>query len=225
LLILLARARASTGGILLVVVGVFILFAFLVFALVSVAGNVVLVLAGTGPVIDFLGTGYGVLVGLAIAVIMILLGVAFLTRATPQPTQSVTVTQQSGTPRAERDRELEQLGKRLRRVEQERNELRARLADPTAMRRRNEEMLRERCLELAHELQNFMYGRRYTDTNETVARFQQRHEWKVNELREQLDEQGWLTPQERDILTFRADDYSHTIDDIVETLRSLGAGH
>jgi hypothetical protein len=224
LLILLARARASTGGILLVVVGVLILFAFLVFALVSVAGNVVLVLAGTGPVIDFLGTGYGVLVGLAIAVIMILLGVAFLTRATLIPLSRLRLPS-SLEPRERRDRELEQLGKRLRRVEQERNELRARLADPTAMRRRNEEMLRERCLELAHELQNFMYGRRYTDTNETVARFQQRHEWKVNELREQLDEQGWLTPQERDILTFRADDYSHTIDDIVETLRSLGAGH
>jgi hypothetical protein len=56
LLVFLARARGSKGGTLLIVVGVFVLLAFLVFGLVSAAGNAVLMMTGVGPVVEFLGT-------------------------------------------------------------------------------------------------------------------------------------------------------------------------
>ena len=128
LLVLLARARGSTGGILLIIVGVLILVAFLVFAVVSVAGNVILMVTGTGPVVDFLGTGWGVLIGLVVAVVIILLGIAFLTRATPQPATtpsgSHSGTNTPTTPPATDPEEVEQLRTRLGEVEQERDELR-----------------------------------------------------------------------------------------------------
>jgi hypothetical protein len=223
LLAFLARARGSRGGTLLIIVGVLILFVFLVFGLVSVAGDVAFMLTGAGPVMQFVATGPGILTGFAVAVVVILLGVAFLTHATPQSTSS-TVHRVSGTSQAERERELEQLQKSFRRIQQERDRLRSRLSDPTAVRRLEDERLRRRCLEVAHELQNFMRRGGHIDRNELVARFQQRHEWKVNELRNRLDEQAWLTPQERDTLTFRADDYSHKIDDMVTTLKDIGMG-
>jgi Mn2+/Fe2+ NRAMP family transporter len=72
-----------------------------------VAGNALLVMTGAGPVVKFLGTGPGVLTVFAVAVFLILLGVAFLTRATPQPIQSVAVVQQAGTAQADRDRDEE----------------------------------------------------------------------------------------------------------------------
>ena len=78
----------------------------LVFGLVSVAGNIILMFAGNGPVLEFLGTGRGVLIGLAIAVFMILLGVAFLTHVAPQSTASATVIQESGTSQVERNHKL-----------------------------------------------------------------------------------------------------------------------
>jgi hypothetical protein len=225
LLAFLARARGSKGGTLLIVVGVLILFGFLVFGLVSVAGNAVLMMTGAGPVMEFLGTGPGVLAGFAGSVFIILLGVAFLTCATPQATASATVIQESSTGQAERNRELEQLNKKLRRVEQERDRLRAVLSAPTAKKRHAERMLRKRCLGLGHELFNFAKARRYENERETIDRFRQRHEWKVTELRDELDEQELLTPQERDDLTFRTNDGSYKIEEMVDMLRSIGMGH
>jgi len=225
LLAFLARARGSKGGIALIIVGVLVLLSFLVFGLVSVAGNALLVLTGAGPVLAFLGTGPGVLMGFVVSVLLILLGVAFLNRATPQPTQSLADVQQAGPAQSDRDREVEQLQRSFRRVQQERDRLRTRLSDPTAMRRLEDERLRRRCLEVAHEIENFMRIGDYVDPNELVARFRQRHEWKVNELRNRLDEQAWLTPQERDALTFHADDYSHKIYNMETTLRAIGMGH
>ncbi len=137
----LARARGSKGGALLIFVGVVVLLAFLVFGLVSAVGNAVLLWTGAEPVMQFLGTGPGVLTGFLGAVFLILLGVAFLNRATPQVTASTTAIQESGSAQAER--ELDRLQKRLRRTEQERDELRALLADPTAKRRREEEVLQK----------------------------------------------------------------------------------
>jgi Tfp pilus assembly protein PilN len=139
--------------------------------------------------------------------------------------QTTGVLQTEPSKQASPEKEKEQLKKKLLIVEQDRDRLRARLADPTAKRQHTDKMLRSRCLEVAHELQNFMSGRAYTDSNETVVAFNQRHEWKVSKLRDELDKQAWLTLQERDILTFRADDYSHKIKDIAETLRSIGMGH
>lgn len=224
LLALLARARGSKGGTTLIIVGVLFLLVFLVFSLVSVAGNAVFMMTGAGPAMEFLGTGPGILTGFVVAVVLILLGVAFLTHATPQP-QSGAVIQQTGTAQAESNREVVQLRKRLHRAEQERDRLRAMLSDPTAKKRRAEEMLRRRCIEVAYELHNFVHARKYTDSNETVARFNQRHEWKVNELRNRLNEQELLTPQEHDTLTLHADDYSHKIEEMMETLKTIGLGH
>jgi hypothetical protein len=87
----------------------------------------------------------------------------------------------------------------------------------------DKESLRHRCILLGQELLQFMKVHGYSD--ETVNRFVQRHEWKVNELRDELDERAWLTTQERDTLTFHADDYSHKIEEIANTLVLLGRGH
>ena len=125
---------------------------------------------------------------------------------------------------AERDRKLEQLERRARRAEQEYEKLRASLADPTVKRQRDEKLVRGRSLEVAHDLLTFMHGRRYTDADETVARFRQRHQWKVDEVRERLEKQALLTDQERDTLTFRADDYPRKIEEMAETLRAIGMG-
>ena len=119
----------------------------------------------------------------------------------------------------------EKLVKRLRRTEQERDKLREKLADPTAMRRHNEQILQRRCLEVAQELENFMRGRGYASPDETVAAFTQRHEWKVNQLRDELRKQGWLTVQERDILTFRDGAPPHIIVAMAATLKDIGMGH
>lgn len=229
LLVFLARARGSKGGALLIFVGVAILLGFLVFGLVSVAGNAVLIWSGAGPVIRFLGTGPGVLAGFVVAVLLILLGVEFLSRAAPQATTSATVEQTTGSSQTEREREHEreheQLRNSFRRVQQERDRLRARLSDPTAAKKLEDERLRRRCMEVSHELQNFMRIGQHVDRNQLVVRFQQRHEWKVNEVRDRLDGQAWLTSQERDTLTFRADDYSYKIDEIAAALRDIGMGH
>jgi hypothetical protein len=223
LLAFLARARGSKFGVLLTFVGVILLFATLVFGLVSVAGNAILAMTGLGWVIEHLETGQGVLAGFVVSVFITLLGVAFLVRATPQPTQTVTVNQRLGATQAEKNREVEQLEKRLRKTEQERDRYRTMLSDPTAKRRREEAMSRKRCLEVAHELFTFMRGRRYSNIDEIAAAFKARHEWKVNDLRDRMDKQGLLTLQERDTLTFRSSGYPiDQIDQMVETLRKIG---
>jgi|SRR5215213_6469637 len=222
LLTFLAKARASRGGVVLTIVGVLVLFATLIFGLASVVGNAVLMTNSIGRVVEFLGTGPGVLVGFATSVILILLGVAFLMRATPQ-TQSVALIQKAGTTQAVRDREVALLQEKLHKAEQERDRYRALQVDPNAKRQHEEESLRHRCIQLGQELLQFMKIHGYSD--ETVNRFVQRHEWKVNELRDELDERARLTTQERDTLTFHADDYSHKIEDIANTLVLLGRGH
>lgn len=226
LLAFLARARGSKGGTLLIVVGVFILLTFLVFDLIAVAGNAVLMITEAGPVMEFLATGPGVVAGFAASVFIILLGVAFLTRATPQPSQSVTVNQRVGAAQAERDREVKQLEKRLRRTEEERDRYRAILSDPIAKRRRDEEILRQRCFDLAQEVSNFLigYSSKNVDVNEAVARFQLRHEGNVTELRDELDKRGVLTATERQYLTLYDHDGLDKISAMEHTLRAIGMG-
>jgi hypothetical protein len=226
LLWFLERARGSKGGVLLTIVGVFLLFFTLVVGFVSMAGDALLVMTGTAPVIDFLGTGQGVLVGFAVAVFITLLGVAFLVRATPQPTQSVSVIQHSGTSQVERDREVERLRKRLGKTEQDRDRLAAILADPTAKRRRDEEMLKRRCIDLAQEVEIFRLGNssQWQDEGETVTRFKLRHESKVTDLHDELDEHGMLTAKERESLTLSAHDGLDKIKRMATTLEAIGMG-
>lgn len=227
MLALLARARGSKWGALLLVVGVFALLATLVFGLVSVAGDAILMVTGVGPVIQFLGTGTGVLVGFGVSVFVILLGVAFLVYTTPQPTQSVSVIQQSGTSQAERDRELERLGKKLRRTEQELDRYRAIVSDPTAKRQREEEMLRKRCGDLALEVRGFAQAhksQRYTDQQEAVERFRRRYYNRVEEAREELDGRGWLTDEERHTLTLSPQDGMDGIGRMADALGNIAVG-
>lgn len=207
----------------LTIVGVFGLFATLIIGLASVAGDALLMMAGVGPVIDYLGTGQGVLAGFAVSVFMILLGVGFLTRAAPQATASATVIQGMGASQAERDRELESLQKRLRKAEQENKRLRTFLADPKAVKRREDEMLRKRYLELAHEVRSFAltHKSRYGDQREAVERFMRRHYPDVEEAREEMDERGWITGQERDDLTISADDRVEKIEQMANVLGNI----
>lgn len=208
------------------IMGVFLLFATLIVGLASMAGNALLVMTGIGPVMQFLGTGPGVLVGFAVAVVFILLGVAFLNSATPQATASATIIQETGASQAQRDREIEKLTVKLRRAEKELSRYRAILADPTAKKRRDEEMLRDRCKVVAQEVRNFAlaYGSRYQDQRETAERFKRGHERKVAELRVELDQHGLLTPQERESLMLADGEGAGEIMRMAEVLGSIGVG-
>jgi hypothetical protein len=226
LLAFLARARGSRGGTLLIIMGVVVLFAFLIFELVAVAGNAVLMITQAGPVMEFLATGPGVLAGFAVSVFIILLGVAFLNRATPHPTSSVSVIQQTGTSQTEKDREVELLQKKLSRAEQERDRYHAILADPTAKKRREERILRDRSFELGQEVDHFTSNPdlRRADARHVVDRFRRRHYDKVAELREDLKQREWLTEEEREILTLREHDSPDKIAVMARVLLSIGAG-
>jgi hypothetical protein len=117
LLILLAKARGARGGTLLVVVGVLIVFAFLVLGLVSAASDVATMVTGIGPVIVFLGTGLGVLVAVGVAALMVLMGVAFMIHATPQP-EPGSAGSQSATPTGADSRQTQELERLRGQVEQ-----------------------------------------------------------------------------------------------------------
>ncbi len=117
MLILLAKARGSRDGTLLVVVGVLILFAFLVLGLVSAASDVATMVTGIGPVIEFLGTGLGVLVAVVVAALMVLMGVAFMIHATPQP-EPGSAGSQSTTPTGADSRQTQDLERLRGQVEQ-----------------------------------------------------------------------------------------------------------
>lgn len=127
---------------------------------------------------------------------------------------------------SDRDRKLEQLERRALRAEQERDKLRSFLADPTAKRRREEAMLRERCIDLAGEVRNFVrgYGGMYDNEPETVQRFKRRHYDKVTELRDELDRRGWLTTEEREALTLSPYGGTYEIKSMAELLGSIGVG-
>ncbi len=147
-----------------------------------------------------------------------------MNRATPQVTVSTTAIQESGSAQAER--ELDRLQKRLRRTEQERDELRALLADPTAKRRREEEVLQKKCGDVAFSVRNFARAGRstYANETETVARFRLRHYASVEEVRDELDRRGKLTAEERDALTLRANDGIRKIGEMAEVLGFIAAG-
>lgn len=169
------------------------------------------------PTLEWLGTGPGVLIAVLFAVVLIV----WATNAQQPETPPLS----GPMPQSEGNREVEQLRKKLHKAEQERDELRAFLADPTAKRQRDEKMLRRACLKVAQEVGVFARERRYKNDDETVNRFKQRHEDKVTKLRDELDQHGWLTAEEREALTFRADDHWRKIGYIAETLRSIGMGH
>lgn len=208
-----------------------ILVGYAIWGLISVAGLADFVANYAGPVLGLLGTGMGILVALLIAVLLIVWAVnteqGETAKAGAESSPPSPARPEDKEKEREHEREHEQLRDSFRRVQLERDRLRARLSDPTAAKKLEDERLRRRCMEVSHELQNFMRIGQHqpVDRNQLVARFQQRHEWKVNEVRDRLDEQAWLTPQERDTLTFRADDHSYRIDEIAAALRDIGRGH
>jgi len=145
-----------------------------------------------------------------------------------QSTQSVSVVQQAGTSEAEKTREVEQLQKRLRRTEQERDRYHAMLADPTAKRQHDEEMLRRRCFDLAQEVRSFAAAHKWPSflrEREAVKRFRRRHYEKVTELRDELDKREWLTAEEREALTLFEPDGMDKIGQMAKVLDSIASGH
>jgi hypothetical protein len=76
--LLLSAAQRSKWGVLFIVVGALILFTLLVSGFVSVAGNATLMMTGAGPVIDFLGSGWGVLVIAVVSIILVFVGIGIL---------------------------------------------------------------------------------------------------------------------------------------------------
>jgi hypothetical protein len=123
-------------------------------------------------------------------------------------------------------KEIEQLKRKLRVVEQDRNQLRVLLADPTAKRRHEEEMLRNRCVEMAREVAAFRHAIRYDPYHpDTVERFKRRHYDKVTELRDELDSRNWLTEEERESLTLSEGGRAGKIERMEAVLVSIGTGH
>jgi hypothetical protein len=129
-------------------------------------------------------------------------------------------------PQPHPNREVERLRKQLRSAEQERDRYRALLADPTAKRRREEEMLRTRCVDMARDVHSFRDALRYDPYHpDTVERFKRRHYGKVTELREELDSRDWLTEEERESLTLSEGDGADKIERMEQVLVSIGTGH
>jgi hypothetical protein len=122
------------------------------------------------------------------------------------------------------NKEIERRDKKLQAIGHDYDQLRAELSDPTAKRQREEQMARERCLEVSDELFAFLQGRPFVDPAETVAAFKQRQQWKVDEVRDRMDDQGLLTQREREALTFRSDNQLDKIEAMVELLARLGQG-
>lgn len=76
--LLLSAAQRSKWGALLLILGVLGILALLVLGLVSVIGDLILMMTEAGPVMNFLGNGRGVLVLAVISIVFVLLGVAIL---------------------------------------------------------------------------------------------------------------------------------------------------
>lgn len=149
----------------------------------------------------------------------------------PAPHQAKEVGAEKQTPIIGNDEEIGRLNKEVERrdrkiqaLAQGYEQLLGKLTDPTANRQREERMARERCTEVAQELTTFWQSHQRTDSQEFIAAFQKRQEWKVNELRERIEQQGLLTAQERDTLTFRSGDGPDKIEQIVFLLRKIGEG-
>jgi hypothetical protein len=209
LLAILARARGSKGGLVLVVLGVLILFAFLVFALVSVAGNVILMVTGSGPVVDFLDTGWGVLIGLIVAVVVILLGVAFLVRATPQP---ITEGSHAQVREVEQEREQAQTDKQTSQQE----------PDGDGLRR---DWLKRECRDMAAYLRWFLKDHEHKTDDEIVDLYRERYQDKVAVLLQQLERQDLYPPEDRKSFQVAADKFPRSpmaIRNLAGTLGSIG---
>jgi TolA-binding protein len=88
--LLLSAAQRSKWGVLFIVVGALILFTLLVSGFVSVAGNTILMMTGAGPVIDFLGSGWGVLVTAVVSIILVFVGIGFLWFLKPHSVQATS---------------------------------------------------------------------------------------------------------------------------------------
>lgn len=136
-------------------------------------------------------------------------------QSAPQPTT---------TPDLTTARENELLKRKLRTVEKDFDELRAKLANPDARARDAERKLKTDALQVAHELNVFLNGRGYADEQGTVDRFKQRHKHKVDTIRDRLDQNEMLTADERENLTFREGDGRHKIKNMESTLVFIGMG-
>jgi hypothetical protein len=198
-------------------IGALVLFYGAVHGIFGLVQDATYAASNWGTIVGFLTSGIGNLCVIVVGIVLVLWAVV------SQQPEAQPLPQSSATPDTNTQREVERLEKQLRRVEQERDRYRALQVDPNAKRLHEEESLRHSCILLGQELLQFMKVHGYSD--ETVNRFVQRHEWKVNELRDELDERAWFTMQERDALTFNADDYSHKIEEIANTLILLGRGH
>jgi hypothetical protein len=87
--LLLSAAQRSKWSVLFVVAGAFGLLALLLFGFVSIAGNIILMIAGAQPAMEFLGNGWGIIVTAIISILFMFVGVGilwFLRPHTPQPT-------------------------------------------------------------------------------------------------------------------------------------------
>lgn len=69
--LLLSAAERSKWGLLCVIVGSVLLCGILILGLVSTAGNVILVATGTKPVLEFLGSGLGILITAVVAIFLV----------------------------------------------------------------------------------------------------------------------------------------------------------
>ena len=175
------------------------------------------------PVMRFLGTGPGVLTAVFVAVVLIVWAIN-----SQQPEAPPTGGPTPPAPHPQPSQELERLKARLRRTEQERDRYRALLADPDATRRREEDRLRQRCIDLAREVHSFAQAHRGArfqhEIKEAVERFRLRHGAKVTQIRDELDGRGWLTAQEREGLTLSAKDGVSKIGAMAEVLAHIGTG-
>ena len=118
----------------------------------SFLGDVNFIMQNAAPILSFLDSFWGTLAIVGIGLLLIF-------RAATEPhTQSGTAV---SVPTPQPNPELEQLKRKLRVAEQDRNQLRALLADPTAKRRHEEEMLQRRCVQVAKDVSIFARDSRF----------------------------------------------------------------
>ncbi len=85
-------------------VGTFALLGFLVYGLASVVGTIASAVSGVESIVEFLGSGLGVLIGLVVAVFLVLLGVILIVHSASQSGPEVnTNTSGVGLPTIEQE--------------------------------------------------------------------------------------------------------------------------
>lgn len=192
---------------------------------VAILGNAETVADNLGGALQFLATGPGVLSAVSGGVLLILWALVTQSPENDSSPQAVATLDSTSGKEIERlNKEIERRDRKIRAIAEDYEELLAKLSDPTAERQRQERTARERCIEVSDEVFMFLKDRPFVDPAESVAAFEQRQQWKVDDVRDRMDKQGLLTQRERDILTFRSGDQLDKIEAIVEVLSRLGQG-